>query len=274
MEKQFSESELAQFKQFTERFTDEERRTILNGKALNRDQIQCNVNFDSDEIVIGFCTDTHIGAKHFLQHYWESFLEECDKQNVDMILHGGDLIEGMSNRPDQVYSLSHIGYSAQMDYAEELLSMTSTPIKIIDGNHDRWGVKSGGLYAVKDVAARLPHVEFVGHDMGTVNINGTSWMLHHGEDGGGAYATSYRLQKIVEAYKPGHKPNVLLTGHDHKQCYIFTRNVHAVAGGALCTQSSWMRSTRKENLDGFWILRAGISCGEVKYFEPRWYPFY
>lgn len=271
----FLESEMQQFQQFVSRFTPEERAAIVNGRSINRDSAPRPViTFDSEEICIGFCTDTHMGAKHFLEHYWTAFLEECDKQGVDMILHGGDLIEGMSNRPDQVYSLDYIGYSAQMDYATELLSMTSTPIKIIDGNHDRWGIKSGGILAVKDVASRLDHVEFLGHDMGSVSINGTEWMMVHGEDAGGSYAYSYRAQKIVEAFKGGYKPNVLFTGHDHKAFYIFPRNVHTVGGGALCTQSAWMRSTRKENHDGFWIIRAGIADNEIKWFAPRFYPFY
>jgi len=173
-----------------------------------------------------------------------------------------------------VYSLSHIGFSAQMDLAEEQLGKSELPIFIVSGNHDLWALKAGGLKAVEDVARRLDHVTFLGDDIGIAEINGTKWMLHHGQDGGGSYAISYRPQKIVEAFTGGTKPNVLLTGHDHKHGYFHIRNVQCILGGALCQQSSWMRATRKANFDGFWILKAGIADGGIKWMENRWYPLY
>jgi hypothetical protein len=262
-------------KRLLDRFTPKELKSIADGKSLdNSQQYHPVVNFEGDEFTALFITDSHWGAKHSPVHYWESALEEGYKQGATRVFHGGDMVEGMSNRPDHVYSLSHIGYSAQMDLAEELLSMSELPVDIIAGNHDLWGVKSGGIEAVKDVAKRLDHVNFLGNDMGVIKINGTEWMLHHGRDGGGSYAISYRPQKIIEAFTGGEKPHVLMTGHDHKSGYFFERNVHAVLGGALCKQSQWMKATRKANKDGFWILKAGIGDGEIKYFSPRWYPFY
>jgi len=260
-------------KKLLDRFTPQELKMIADGKSLDTRVSKKVVNFNSDEVCIMYVTDTHWGAKHSPTEWWESALEEAYNQGVTTILHGGDLVEGMSNRPDQVYGLTHIGFSAQMDLAEELLSMSELPIYIIDGNHDRWGIKSGGIFAVKDVAARLEHVTFLGHDEGDLEINGTIWRMWHGEDGS-SYATSYRLQKVIEAFTGGEKPSVLLAGHVHKQGYFFERNIHAVSGGAMCRQSSWMRSKRLANHSGFHIIKAGIADKEIKWFEPRWYPFY
>jgi predicted phosphodiesterase len=260
-------------KKLLEKFTPQELKAIADGKSLDTRKTKEKVTFDSDQVTICYVTDTHWGAMHSPIEWWDSVLEECHRMDVEMILHGGDLIEGMSNRPDQVYGLTHIGFSAQMDLAEELLAMSELPIYIIDGNHDRWGIKSGGIFAVKDVAARLEHVTFLGHDEGDLEINGTIWRMWHGEDGS-SYATSYRLQKVIESFTGGEKPNVLLAGHVHKQGYFFERNIHAVSGGALCKQSSWMRSKRLANHSGFHIIKAGIADGEIKWFEPRWYPFY
>ena len=266
--------EQSAIKQLKERFTIQELENIANGRALNPEQINKPIiNFDGEDVIIGYCTDTHIGSKYFHQHYWESFLEECYKQNVSMIMHGGDLIDGMSNRPDHIYSLTHIGYSAQMDYAAEMLAMTDLPINIIDGNHDRYGIKSGGLMVVEDVANRLSHVTYLGHDEGDIVINGTVWRLWHGEDGS-SYATSYRLQKIIESFTGGEKPQALFAGHTHKQLYMFDRNVHVVSGGAMCSQSAWMRSKKLANHAGFHIIRATIAENEIKSFSATFYPFY
>lgn len=256
-----------------ERYTDKELKAIAEGRSINTEPGYTKVDFTGEEIKIGYVTDTHMGSKYFEQAWWESFLEECHSQDVDYIFHSGDLIEGMSNRADHVYSLDKIGFSAQMDYAEEMLSMSGIPIKIIDGNHDRWGIKSNGILAVPDIAKRLPHVEFIGHDNGTVNIGGTEWMLWHGEDGS-SYATSYRIQKVLESFTGGRKPHVLMAGHVHKQGYFFDRNVHSILGGALCRQSRFMQSKRLPNHSGFHIIKASIADSQVKWFEPRWYPLF
>lgn len=269
-----SKNDIKQYQEFCEHFTPAERVAILSGSSLRPHEDAHEITFEGEEVVVGVFTDTHMGADHFSERYWDAMLNEFAKQGVDFATCSGDLTEGMSNRPDHVYHLTHIGYSAQMEYAVSLLSQMPCQLKVIDGNHDRWGIKSGGLHVVKEIAKHLPNVEFLGHDYGRFKVNGTDWMLVHGDDGGGSYAYSYRPQKIVEAFKGGHKPQVLITGHDHKQGYFFPRLVHTIMGGACCKQSEYMRATRKENHDGFWTLRVGIADSEIKYMEPRFYPFY
>lgn len=256
-----------------ERYTPSELRAIANGGIMKPSR-RAVYDFSGEEVTVGFCTDTHIGESSFSDALWEAFVRECESQKCDMILHSGDVHEGMSNRPDQVYHLTDLGVSAQMDHAERLFKMTNIPIKVIDGNHDRWGIKSNGLFMVRDLAARMSdHVEFLGCDSGEVVINGTRWMLWHGEDGS-SYATSYRIQKLIEAFTGGDKPHVLLCGHTHKMGYFFERNVQAVSGGALSYQSAWMKSTKKQCHTGFWIIRATIRKGQIVRFSPTWYPVY
>lgn len=262
------------WKQISGRYSADELRAIAAGRGINpTQQSRPIVNFSGDIVTIGYFTDPHIGSRFFDDSLWLSFLAECRAQKVQRILFTGDLIEGMSNRPDQIYSLSDIGFSAQMEHAERLLSMSEFPIDAIDGNHDRWGLKSGGVFAVRDIAKRIPGMTFLGHDCADVIINGSKWRLWHGEDGS-SYATSYRIQKIIESFTGGDKPNVLLCGHTHKQAYIFDRNIHAVSGGALSTQSDWMRSKRLPNHTGFHIIRATIRDSEIVSFSPTFYPFY
>lgn len=256
------------------RYSPKELESLARGNGLGQVRERPVVNFEGEEVAIGFFTDSHIGEESFDDSLWYSFIEECAREKVNMILCAGDIHEGMSNRPEQIYHLKDFGYSAQMDHAEKLFRATSIPIKAIDGNHDRWGIKSGGIFAVRDLANRMPgHFEFLGSDCGDVEINGTIWRLHHGEDGS-AYALSYRVQKIVESFTGGDKPNVLLTGHDHKAGYFFERNVHCILGGALSYQSAWMRSTRKACHTGFHILRARIRDGQIIRMSPTFYPFY
>lgn len=261
-------------RQLSNRFSEDELRTIARGKGLNPHHVERpSIDFEGEDVSIGFCTDTHIGEVSFNDSLWYSFIDECQREKVSLIAHAGDLIDGMSNRPDQVYHLTDIGFSAQMQHAEKLLDYSPIPIVAISGNHDRYAVKSGGLFVLPDLAGRVKNMTYLGSDVGNFNVNGTDWMLWHGEDGS-SYATSYRVQKIVESFTGGEKPHVLLCGHTHKQVYIFERNVHCVSGGALSYQSSWMKSTRKACHTGFHIIKARIADGEIKRFSVTWYPFY
>jgi predicted phosphodiesterase len=233
------------------------------------------INFTGERIRIGAITDTHIGHKRFSEERLMAAFEQFALKGVDMIVHAGDVTEGMSHRSGHVYELDHIGYDAQKTEAIRLFSRwTDTPIYAIDGNHDRWYIKSNGAIIVKDIADMLDNFHFLGHDEGDISLKGKSILkLWHGEDGS-SYALSYRLQKIIESLSGGEKPGVLIAGHVHKYVNIFERNVYAVSVGCIEAQTQWMRGKRISAHTGFsildiWVNDDGISkCGVV------WYPFY
>jgi predicted phosphodiesterase len=86
---------------------------------------------------------------------------------------------------------------------------------------------------------------------------------------------SYRVQKLIESFTGGTKPNVLLMGHSHKQGYFFERNIHAVSGGALSTQSKWMRSKRMPNHSGYHFITIRVDeDGGVGDLTLTFRPFY
>lgn len=233
-----------------------------------------NVSFDGDTVTIGILTDTHIGSKYTDDGLVASALVEMDRQNVDIIVHAGDVTEGMSGRDGHVYELSHIGFQAQREAAVKLFSAVDVPIYFISGNHDRWYLRKSDIGAdiVADIAKETGG-KYLGHDEGDITINGVVVRLWHGEDAG-SYAVSYRIQKIVESFTGGEKPNVLIAGHTHKSAYIFDRNVHVISAGCIQSQSKWMRGKRIAAHRGFWIAKMTVSDGEVKKFAPTWYPLY
>lgn len=140
-----------------------------------------------------------------------------------------------------------------------------------------WGnSKHGaGITAVEDVCDRVTGSHFIGYHEGDIIINNCKIKLWHGEDSGGSYAHSYRLQKLVEAFNGGEKPQILFTGHTHKSMYLYDRNIHCVSTGCLQNQSGFMRTKRLSAHVGFWIIEVLLADnGEVQKFAPTWYPFY
>ena len=262
-------------KKISEQYSDDELKAIAKGGRLipGQDKIPI-VSFTGEKIKFAHFTDTHIGSIYFKPEYLKLAIDECKKEGVEFICHSGDVVDGMSNRPDHIYELSHIGYDKQREYAIEQLNQWDKKWYFIDGNHDRYFIKSNGAIIVKDICEKLNDAEFLGHDEGDISLKGNAVIkLWHGGDGS-SYATSYRPQKLIEAFTGGTKPNILLCGHTHKQVYIFDRHIHCVSGGAICTQSSFMRGKRLANHTGFWIIEATINKSGVSKFNTTWYPFY
>lgn len=262
--------------EIAEKFSDKELQAIAKGGRLIPGLSQVPiVSFEGERIRFGSITDTHIGHKRSPRQRIEQAFEEFKRAKVEFITHSGDVTEGMSHRPGHVYELDHIGYDAQKIESIDIFSQWSdTDIYAIDGNHDRWYLKSNGALIVKDVAENLPNFHFLGHDEGDISLKGMATIkLWHGEDGN-SYALSYRLQKLIESLSGGEKPNILIAGHVHKYVNIFERNVWALSVGCIQSQTSWMRGKRLAAHPGFNITDVWVNKTGVTKFSTTWFPFY
>ena len=257
-----------------EKYSEGELKSILRGHGLaRRDAPSAFISFAGETVRFWFATDLHMGGDVYREEFLEAVISEAKAFKAQFGVIAGDVTEGLSTRPGHVYELTHIGYASQLAYAVEQLRKWKGKLYCIDGNHDRWFLKSNGANIVEDICRQLPDAEFLGHDEGDFHVNAVRVRLFHGEDSS-SYATSYRIQKLVESYTGGDKPNVLLVGHTHKQGYFFERHIHCVSGGALSTQSRWMRSKRLANHSGFWLIEMTVKEGDVSRFKVEWIPFY
>ena len=265
----------ALLKKIGNQYSNQELQAIASGGRLMPGFAKVPViNFNGKHFRIGGITDTHIGSSYFREERVYQAFEEFHKQKVDFVAHVGDVTEGMSNRPGQIYELSELGYHAQRKKAVEVLGQWDGKMYLIDGNHDRWFMKSNGAIIVKDIAQMLPDGEFLGHDEGDISLNGKATLkLWHGEDGS-SYAVSYRIQKVIESLSGGEKPSVMFLGHTHKATYLFERNVHCYSLGCIESQSAWMRGKRLSAHTGFWIIDLWVNEDGVSKSQGCFYPFY
>lgn len=257
-------------------YTEDEIQAIAKGGRITPGYEKVPIiSFDGKRIRVGHITDTHIGSLYFNEDYMYQAFDEFRKAGVDFITHSGDVTEGMSNRPGHIYELSELGYDKQKQKAIDIFSQWSdTDIYAIDGNHDRWFIKSNGAYMVKDIDAALDNFHFIGHDEGDISLKGQAIMkLWHGEDGS-SYALSYRLQKILESLSGGEKPNVIVSGHVHKYVKIFERNVYALGVGCIQRQTKWMRGKRISAHVGFCIADYWVNDKGLAKITETWHPFY
>jgi len=218
-------------------------------------------------------TDTHIGHEKFNYGLWDQLAK--DAKDVEMVIHSGDHLEGMSGRPGHIYELECVGYKAQINRARELYSMIEKPIYGIDGNHDQWFKQknNAGVVVGEELAMTLKNFTHLGEWEGTLDLDGLKLLLFHANDGT-AYATSYKSQKLVESFSGGEKPHIVLSGHYHKALYHFTRNVHAFESGTICGQSRFMRGKKLAAHMGYWIVDVTYNETGVTRLIPEFVPGY
>jgi len=256
-------------------YTSEELKLLAEGV---RPKISKNITYDfsGDIFTALVISDTHWGSNYSDETRAHFAFEEGMRQNADCLFHIGDMTEGMSGRPNSVLEMSAIGYKKQRELAIRIQSQWKKKAYYLSGNHDDFlNTKMGaGISIVEDICKEIPNAEYVGQDSGVVIINNVKIGMFHGNDSASSYALSYRMQRHINGMNPQSKPQIYFTGHDHKSFYMFYRNVHAVACGCIQDQTPWMAGKGIPAMPGFYIIKMCLKDSEVKWFEPRFYPFY
>ena len=212
--------------------------------------------FSDKRIRIGVMGDMHIGHSKFRPDVLDKAFKFYKQEGVEVIYQAGDILEGMSGRPGHIYELNQIGFNAQINYAQSLLSSAPAPIYAITGNHDQWYLKKGdaGVDVGEELEARLSNFHYLGMNEADVKLkDNVTLKLFHPNDGT-AYAQSYKIQKLIESFTESEKPNILVEGHYHKSLYTHIRGVHGFEAGCFQDQSEFMRLKKLPANVGFWLL--------------------
>ena len=255
-----------------------EIRLIQQSLRANRPQGKLHDHaFYGKHVRFGYYSDPHCGEKHFLEALWFSMIKTFKKEGIETVYCPGDNLEGMSGRPGHIYELAHIGASAQLNYATGLFQEAPTlHFYITDGNHDQWFKEKGniGLVTGVELQKRNKNVTFLGEWEARVKLgDNVEMLLFHANDGT-AYADSYKIQKLIESLEGGKKPNIILSGHYHKQVAIFRRNVFGFECGTLCGQTRFMRGKKLQAHKGFGIIDVTIGKRGVERLRHEFFPYY
>jgi predicted phosphodiesterase len=182
--------------------------------------------------LVGVLSDTHLGSKYCLREYLKDFVNYAYEEGVREICHVGDICDGMYKHA--AFEMSHHGIDDQIDdLFETLPALPGLTYHAITGNHDQTFMDSSGLDVGAHITARFK--KFGRHDFYTygdrgafLKLRGALIHLWHPRSAG-AYAISYPVQKKIESYSPGQKPQVLLCGHWHRYTALYERGIHAFA---------------------------------------------
>lgn len=230
-------------------------------------------------------SDIHVGSEFFLVDQFQDFVHRAYDKGIRLVLVPGDILDGCYRHSR--WEETHSGFQAQAEYAVKVFpKLPGLVYRGITGNHDQTFEADSGLSVVHS----LPEVfRSAGRDdFHLYGARGAYLRLHNEGEArgllvelwhplkGGSYALSYSLQKHVEKYGVGQKPDVLLTGHWHQQCYFTTRGVHALSCGTWHGgQSSFGKSLGGAPAIGGWTIRYALTKdGTVRDFSPTWHAYY
>lgn len=258
--------------------TDSELERVLTSTKNSAPQKkQVFKDYHTGKLKIGVFSDCHIGHEMFDEPFFKYMVSTFKKERVDKVYQVGDILEGMSGRDGHIYELSEIGYDKQMKKAIQMFELLKDfKVYGIDGNHDGWYQKkgNGGVIVGSELESKVEHYTHLGQMEADVELKpGVTMKLYHAGDGT-AYAVSYKMQKLMESFTGGEKPNVVLSGHYHKALYMFNRNIHGLECGTMCGQTSWMRGKKIPAHKGFWIVDMDIGKAGIGKFAPEFFPGY
>jgi len=204
-----------------------------------------------DKIKLLLISDTHLSSKYDRVDILRYLYGKAEDRSVNYILHSGDVTEGKSNRPEQIYQLKEASYTGQRDYVIDKYPKSNIPTYMISGNHDLWWVKECGSDIVKDICLHREDLHYLGSDCEDLQIGKLKIRLYHGK-GGGSYAKSYKLQKYLDSIPSDELPHILQTGHIHQSFYLKQGNTHCFQTSCLQDLTPYERSMGFNNDKSVW----------------------
>ena len=240
--------------------------------------------FKGTQIRFGLTADNHLCSKYSRLEVLNALYDIWSEQGIDTVYQCGNMIDGEAsfNRHDLCVPP---GVENQVDYfIQNWPKRPGIVTRYITGDdHESWFTQQNGVNVGKlmmraaSEAGRsdLVYLGHMEHDVIFEAKNGSCKMRLVHAGGGSAYAISYSVQKIVESYQGGEKPNVLLVGHYHKAEYSYPREVHVVQAGCTQDQTPFMRKKRLQAMVGGWTVSFVVDDnGIVHNFTTQFHAFY
>lgn len=223
-------------------------------------------NGKSNTIQFGIITDTHFGHSCCREDLFRLAMKDFVSCGIKDVHHAGDVIDGHSMHKGQEFEQTHIGWDRQVGALERAAKdFKNINVRFITGSHDLSYQKKNGILVGTEIQKRLGW-EFIGDVAGSVIYrvpNGTYCVDMVHPAGGTAYSLSYKLQRMIDSMSGGRKPNMIICGHYHKAEHMpGYRNVEAIQGGCIESQTPFMKSLGLAAMMGFWKVEIVVGKPE------------
>lgn len=234
-------------------------------------------------IKFGLTADNHLCSRYARMDVLNALFDIWEEQGITEVYQCGNMIDGEArfNKHDLVA----YGLEEQVRYfVENWPQRKGIVTRFVTGDdHEGWYTQREGvdvgriieLYAQQAGRNDLVYLGHMEHDIIFAAKKGVATMRVKHPGGGATYATSYTVQKEVESYQGGEKPNILLAGHFHKAEYGYPREVHCVQAACTQDQTPFLRKKRIQAHVGGWTVSfEQDENGLIHRFLPEFHPFF
>lgn len=231
----------------------------------------------------GAVGDNHLGSKYERLDVLHSLYDYFASEGITEVFNTGNWIDGEArfNKHD----LHTHGLDNQLNYMLKMYPRRDgiTTHYVAGDDHEGWYVQREGIdvgYYLEKLAEKsgrkdLKYLGYMEADVILPAKKGATKLRVVHPGGGSAYAISYTMQKLVESYQEGEKPNIVLAGHYHKHGYQMIRGVHTFQTGTTQDQTPFMRKKKISAHVGGWIIEVHTDeNGAVVRVKSEWIPFY
>ncbi len=235
-------------------------------------------------IRFGVISDTHLNNRYART---KDILPTCYShfraQRADFVVHCGDISDGCFVRNRPVDEMLYVGYDDILRHiVTEYPRENGMKTYFIGGNADYTFLKKMKKDQRRNICEDIDRVRedlvFVGMTEADIKLapKTTLKLLHPLPSMGTRkpYTISYPLQKIINTFEGGEKPDIMCVGYYHRMYQFKWRDVHAFIAGTTQNQSPHMRAHQLGSEVGAWFLDVEIEKGKMKQVEYEVIPFY
>lgn len=231
-------------------------RVKLAKSPIKKDTIT-KINFKGcEEFEVLVLGDNHFGNTHQQKTYTKEAYKEAERRGVKFAINTGDITDGQSNRPEQIYENFLHGADAQSQYVIDNYPKAPFPTYLLLGNHDGWFMKAGGTDIGKIISAQRPDIIYIGSGKARLEFGNLKIDVIHPGDGSNR-TVSQALQTAASIIDDNNKPNILVSGHHHRYAHFIERGIHCFECPALEGRTSFMTAKHLVNTMGymFWKIK-------------------
>lgn len=196
----------------------------------------------TNEIKIVFLSDLHLSNEHERLDLLNQVYDFCAKENIHVIINGGDLIDGLIG-PDKK---KHSTYEKQIDYAIKNHPFDKNILNFIClGNHDYKALETTGQNLETALLNRRHDIVPLGYGYGKLNIKNDEIIVRHPKT---PITKSFQIDR-----------GLIVTGHSHRSQSSAIGNVINIGLPSLSDLKSYIPN-EEFSLPGFVV-------GNIKFYK-------
>ena len=180
-----------------------------------------------EKFVMLVFSDTHFGMENDAIKEAGELLYFASEEEVDAIIHAGDLIQGNYDEIDPSFnSAKFINTEENIQYvAENLPKIKKQSIYLLSGNHDYRSLKAEGIDFIKLFSMYRKDFIHLGYEINDILLNNIQIVVHHpfsssrSKTNSKTLKSKYYDKEIADfSRKQKHKfPKFIIRGHLHKE---------------------------------------------------------